>query len=375
MTSPPPPSRVPRRIVLLTGPSGSGKGMVVRRSGVPGLNLDDFYRDGDDPSLPRRFGIPDWDLPASWDDGAALAALTALAHDGVAEIPTYSIAQSRRTGTARLEIGDAPVLIAEGIFAAELIAPIAAAGLLADAIVLDRPVPVVFVLRLLRDLREHRKSVPILLQRGTALARQQRRDMARWKRAGLRPYGLRAAVQRLRELVRLAEAERRCRPVGAATARLRIAAVCFLREAPAGSAHRTELLCVRKHGTGSWMQVGGKLDPGESARDAALREVEEELGAVLEDTDLEVLGDFEAIAANEPGTVVRSSVFVTRAPLPAPLRVRAELADHQWIPVADEVPPGEAGRLAPLMVQHILPALRRREAGSAPGPSGPSRRG
>src|SRR5699024_6721354 len=194
-----PPSRAPRRIVLLTGPSGSGKGMVARRSGVPALNLDDFYRAGDDPSLPRRFGIPDWDLPASWDDGAALAALTALAHDGAAEIPTYSIAQSRRTGSTRLEIGDAPVLIAEGIFAAELIAPLAAAGLLADAIVLDRPVPVVFVLRLVRDLREHRKSVPILLQLGTALARQQGRDMTRWKRAGLRPYGLRAAVHRLRE--------------------------------------------------------------------------------------------------------------------------------------------------------------------------------
>src|SRR5699024_12416731 len=109
--------------------------MVVRRSGAPGLNLDDFYRDGDDPSLPRRFGIPDWDLPASWDDGAALAALTALAHDGVAEIPTSSIAQSRRTGPARLEIGDAPVLIAEGMFAAEPIAPLAAARLLAAPLV------------------------------------------------------------------------------------------------------------------------------------------------------------------------------------------------------------------------------------------------
>src|SRR5699024_5069962 len=177
------------------------------------------------------------------------------------------------------------------------------------------------------------------------------------------------------ELVRLAEAERRCRPVGAATARLRIAAVCFLREAPAGSAHRTELLCVRKHGTGSWMQVGGKLDPGESARDAALREVEEELGAVLEDTDLEVLGDFEAVAANEPGTVVRSSVFVTRAPLPAPLRVRAALADQRGIPVAGGARPGGAGGWAPRRVQHIRPARRRRGAGSAPGPSGPSRRG
>ncbi|ASK67028.1 uridylate kinase [Brachybacterium avium] len=335
--------------------------MVVRRSGVPALNLDDFYRDGEDPSLPRRFGIPDWDLPAAWDDGAALAALTALAHDGAAEIPTYSISQSRRTGTARLEIGDAPLFIAEGIFAAELIAPLAAAGLLAEAIVLDRSVPVVFVLRLLRDLRERRKSVPILVQRGIALARQQGRDMVRWKQAGLRPYSLRAAVGRLGELVQLAEAERRCRAVGAPSARLRIAAVCFLRDAPAGAAHRTELLCVRKHGTGSWMQVGGKLDPGESAREAALREVEEELGAVLRASDLEELGEFDAVAANEPATVVRSSVFTTRALLPATLQVRAELAEHQWIPVDENTAPSGLGRLAPLLVQHILPALRGRE--------------
>lgn len=340
--------------------------MVVGRSGVPALNLDDFYREGDDPSLPRRFGIPDWDLPASWDDGAALAALTALAHDGVAEVPTYSISQSRRTGTARLEIGDAPVLIAEGIFAAELIAPLRAAGLLADAIVLDRPVPVVFTLRLLRDLREHRKSVPILLQRGTALARQQRQDMTRWAAAGMRPYGLRAAVRRLRELSQFAEAERRGRAL-APSMRLRIAAVCFLREAPAGASHSTELLCVRKHGTGSWMQVGGKLDPGESAREAALREVEEELGIMLREEELHELGDFEAVAANEPGTVVRSSVFTTRAPLPSPLQVRAELAEHQWIPVTGTGLPSTVGRLAPLMIQHILPALREREAATGAG--------
>ncbi|GAA4521453.1 NUDIX domain-containing protein [Brachybacterium paraconglomeratum] len=369
MRTSPLPSPAPRRIVLLTGPSGSGKGEVVERSGVPALNLDDFYREGDDASLPRRFGIPDWDLPASWDGGAALVALTALAHEGAAEIPTYSISQSRRTGTGRLDIGESPLLIAEGIFAAELIAPLAAAGLLAEAIVLDRPVPVVFGLRLARDLREHRKPVPILLQRGTALARQQNRYVERWKRAGLRPYGLRAAIRRLRELVLLAEAERHCRAGSPETAQLRIAAVCFLREAPEGSAHRTELLCVRKHGTGSWMQVGGKLDGRESPREAALREVEEELGVEMHASDLEELGEFEAMAANEPGTTVRSSVFTTRVPLPSPLQVRAELADHRWIPVTVSAAPSGTGRLAPLMVEHILPALRRRETGTrAVGP-------
>lgn len=364
MRTSPPLSRPPRRIVLLAGPSGSGKGVVAERSGVPALNLDDFYREGDDPSLPRRFGIPDWDLPASWDGGAALVALTALAHEGSAEIPTYSIAQSRRTGTTRIDVGEAPLLIAEGIFAAELIAPLAAAGLLAEAIVLDRPVPVVFGLRLARDLREHRKPVPILLQRGTALARQHSSDMARWIRAGLRPYGLHAAILRLRELVLLAEADRHCHAASPGAVQLRIAAVCFLRDAPSGSAHRTELLCVRKHGTGSWMQVGGKLDGHESPREAALREVEEELGVELSASDLEDLGEFEAVAANEPGTTVRSSVFTTRVPLPASLQVRAELAEHRWIPVTEgAVVPG-TGRLAPLMVEHILPALRRQEAGA-----------
>ncbi|AXK45569.1 NUDIX domain-containing protein [Brachybacterium saurashtrense] len=362
----PSPSRAPRRIVLLTGPSGSGKGVVSRRAGVPALNLDDFYREGDDPTLPRRFGIPDWDHPASWDAGAALRALTALAHDGAAEIPTYSIALSRRTGSARLELGDAPVLIAEGIFAAELIAPLAAAGLLAEAIVLDRAVPVVFTLRLARDLREHRKPVPILLQRGTALALQQRDDMHGWVRAGLRPDGLRAAVRRIREIVVHAEAERHCRPASAARSRLRIAAVCFLRDAPAGTAPGTELLCVRKHGTGSWMQVGGKLDGEESAREAALREVEEELGVRLHAEELDPLGEFEAVAANEPGTVVHASVFLTRTPLPGPLQVRAELAEHRWIPLENDGAHGNGGRLAPLMREHILPALRRREASRRP---------
>ena len=81
-----------------------------------------------------------------------------------------------------------------------------------------------------------------------------------------------------------------------------------------------------------------------------------EVAALVTDYDLEVLGEFEAVAANEPGTCVRSTVFRCRTALPEPLAVRAELADHRWISVDDPAP---GPRLAPLMTEHILPALRR----------------
>lgn len=338
--------------MLLAGPSGSGKGVLSRRSGLPVLALDEFYHDLDEPGLPRRYGIVDWDSPASWDAGAALEALTVLAHDGTAEVPVYSISASRRQGTTSIDAGNSPLLLAEGIFAAELIAPLAAAGLLADAIVLRRPAPLVFVMRLLRDLRERRKPPHTLLRRGWALAREQRDDIDRWIRAGMRPEGLRSAQRHLQHLTACAEAERAQRSLSPRPSVLRITAVAFLREGAGG----TEVLAVRKRGTGSYMQVGGKLEPGESAQRAALREVAEELGVALDLADLTLLGDFEAVAANEPDTVVHSTVWTTRVPLPEPLQVRAELADHRWVDVAE---PGTGARLAPLMTEHVLPALRR----------------
>ncbi len=61
------------RVIVLAGPSGSGKSRLSRRVGLPVLNLDDFYKDGSDPSLPRvdlgHESIVDWDDPASWLHG------------------------------------------------------------------------------------------------------------------------------------------------------------------------------------------------------------------------------------------------------------------------------------------------------------------
>lgn len=189
------------RVVLLAGASGSGKTSLCRRLGVPVLALDDFYRDGDDPALPHRFGIVDWDDPTSWDGDAALEAVRRLCADGASDVPVYDIPTSRRTGVARLDLGGAPVFVAEGIFAAELVMTCGRAGVLADALCLRLHPATTFLRRLLRDLAESRKPPLTLVRRGLGLARGEPALVRRWIAAGCRPCTIPEAERTLRALL------------------------------------------------------------------------------------------------------------------------------------------------------------------------------
>ncbi|MBM7089108.1 uridine kinase [Streptomyces sp. NPDC012461] len=174
-------SPVSARVVLLCGPSGSGKSLLAARSGLPVLRLDDFYKEGDDPTLPLVAGSSDidWDHPGSWDADTAVAAIERLCRTGRTGIPVYDISLSARTGEGSVDIGGAPLFIAEGVFAAEIVTRCREAGLLADALCLSRGPVTTFRRRFLRDLREGRKSVPFLLRRGWRLMRLERSIVAR----------------------------------------------------------------------------------------------------------------------------------------------------------------------------------------------------
>lgn len=192
------------RVVLLCGPSGSGKTSLTRRLGLPVLQLDDFYRDADDtrtdPPMPHRFGIVDWDDPDSWDARAALETLVRLCVEGAADVPVYDIPTSSRTGTARLDLAGAPVVVAEGIFAAQLVARCREAGVLADALCLRlRPV-VTFWRRLARDLSESRKPPLTLVRRGLGLMRDEPRLVQQWVDLGCRPVDVGEAEAAIRAL-------------------------------------------------------------------------------------------------------------------------------------------------------------------------------
>ncbi|HYG93674.1 MAG TPA: AAA family ATPase [Nocardioides sp.] len=186
---------MPARVIVLAGPSGSGKSRLAERLaerfGWPTLRLDDFYHDGNDPDLPRitegaNAGLVDWDHPGSWHRDDAIAALLSLCRTGKADVPLYSIAESRRTGHRLLDIDRAPMFCAEGIFAPDVVAACREAGVLAGAYCITQHPVVTFWRRLTRDLREHRKPPLVLLRRGFALARAQRQVVRRATDAGCR---------------------------------------------------------------------------------------------------------------------------------------------------------------------------------------------
>ena len=190
------------RIVLLAGPSGSGKTHLAARSGLPVLDLDDFYRDGDDPALPRDpdLGIVDWDDPRSWDVQGALAAVTELCRAGSADVPVYDISRDGRVGARRFDLRGQAAFVGTGIFAAELVAGCRERGLLADAIVVRRARWKNFLRRLRRDLVEHRKPPLTLVRRGVALFRAEPAVVARQVELGCRTCDRRATLSALTRL-------------------------------------------------------------------------------------------------------------------------------------------------------------------------------
>ena len=106
------------QVIVLAGPSGAGKSRLAERVGLPVLRLDDFYKDGSDPSLPRitrraNSGVVDWDDPRSWLPLDAVAAIEELCTTGHAKVPAYDISRDGRTGMRELDLAGSSLFVAE----------------------------------------------------------------------------------------------------------------------------------------------------------------------------------------------------------------------------------------------------------------------
>lgn len=86
-------------------------------------------------------------------------------------------------------------------------------------------------------------------------------------------------------------------------------------------------------GQGKIVGIGGKLDPGETAWEAAVREVREETGVVVEASDLVEAGVIEYHFPTRTAWSQRSTVFVVRRWHGDPVQT-AEITPR-WYPLAD----------------------------------------
>lgn len=197
---------VQSRVIILAGPSGAGKSRLAERIGLPVLRLDDFYKDGTDPTLPRltegaNAGLVDWDHPDSWLPDDAVETVNRLCHDGRAEVPIYELARDGRCGSRPLDLDGSPYFVAEGIFAQDVVARCRELGLLAAAYCVTQPAAVTFWRRLTRDLRERRKPPLVLVRRGFALWRAQRGVVADAVAKGCREVRPEQALREILDLV------------------------------------------------------------------------------------------------------------------------------------------------------------------------------
>ncbi|WP_331461786.1 MULTISPECIES: NUDIX domain-containing protein [unclassified Arthrobacter] len=122
---------------------------------------------------------------------------------------------------------------------------------------------------------------------------------------------------------------------------------------------RGRVLLVRKRGTSKFMQPGGKLEPGESFAGAAVREVREELGLQLAETDLLDLGRWYGPAANEEDTFIDAGLFAWTISAGSGIHAdqlvaAAEIEELLWVDPEQALVRDD---LSPLLRDHILPQL------------------
>jgi 8-oxo-dGTP pyrophosphatase MutT (NUDIX family) len=100
------------------------------------------------------------------------------------------------------------------------------------------------------------------------------------------------------------------------------------------------LLAMKKRGfgVGKWNGVGGKVKEGEDVREAAVREIEEEIGVVVAISDLEDFGTLRFSFENNPSWDNETRLFIARKWTNDP--IESEEMRPQWYPM-NELPFGE----------------------------------
>jgi mutator protein MutT len=116
-----------------------------------------------------------------------------------------------------------------------------------------------------------------------------------------------------------------------------------------------KFLVVRSYGKSFFVSPGGKLEEGEDAETALVRELEEELNVKVERVNLDFFGTFYAEATGQEHKRIQIDVFLVKhwegEPVPA-----SEIEEIQW--VDSNLPKNFT--LGSVFHHHVLPKLKER---------------
>lgn len=99
-----------------------------------------------------------------------------------------------------------------------------------------------------------------------------------------------------------------------------------------------KLLIDKPRSKQTFQMIGGKVEKGETAKEAAIRECHEELGekAIFDENLLEFVMDFEEIATSDPTRKIHMNIFQYNGQLKGELTTSLEIESFMWFGANDD---------------------------------------
>ena len=99
-----------------------------------------------------------------------------------------------------------------------------------------------------------------------------------------------------------------------------------------------KLLIDKPRSKKTFQMIGGKVENGETIREAAIRECHEELGekALFDENLLEFVMDFEEIATSDPSKKIHMNIFKYNGELEGELTISEEIEAFMWFGENDD---------------------------------------